>query len=166
MFVLQKDEHYSPVDTSARWWVRPLGSDKLGSQPAGQPAFLPAAWWDTVLPVWFVRQAYGLPFCLASDKNIKLKQCTVAKPSRSAIIACFWNTNPANIFQTALNLILPLTVPQRYHVVLSKYFIQTFQTQSSTTSWFSRCLPQGPGVWYREIFSPEINGCLPERKRL
>lgn len=100
------------------------------------------------------RQAYGLPFCLASIKNIKLKQCTVAKPSHSAITACLWNANPSNIFQIALNLILSLILPQRYHVALSKTFIQTFQTNSSTTSWFSRCSSQGPGVWYGETLQP------------
>lgn len=41
--------NYSPVDTSARWWVRSLDSDKLGSQPEGQPAFLPVARRETRL---------------------------------------------------------------------------------------------------------------------
>lgn len=159
--------NYSPVDTSARWWVRPPDSDKLGSQPAGQPAFLPVARRETRLPVWFVRQAYGLPFCLASIKNIKLKQCTLVKPSHSAIIACHWETTPSDVFQTAVNLILSLVLPQRYHAALSKYLIQTFQTHSCTRllGFLGTCL-EALGYDMVKLFSPEINGRLPERERL
>lgn len=84
------------------------------------------------LPVWFLRQAYSLPFCLASVKNIKLKQCLVVNPSHSAITARLWETTPSDVFQTALNLMLSLLLPQRYHAVLSKPFLQTFQTHSCT----------------------------------
>lgn len=158
---------YPSVDKSARWWVRPPDSDKLGSQPARQPALLPVAWQETRLPVWFVRQAYGLLFCLASIKTIKLKQCTVVKPLHSAIIACLWETPPSDVFQAALNLILSPVLPQRYHTVLSKSFMQTFQTHSCTwiLGFLGTCL-KALGYDMEKLFSPEIYGPLPERERL
>jgi len=159
--------NYPPVDTSARWWVRPPDSDKLGSQPAGQPAFSPAARRETRLPVRFPRQAYGLPFCLASVKNIKLKQCTLVKPSLSAVTACLWETTPSNAFQTALNRILSLALPQRCHAVLGKSFIQTFQTHpcSHLLGFLGTCL-EALGCGTKKPFSPEISGRLPEKERL
>lgn len=70
---------------------------------------MPVAWQETRRLGRLVSEAYGLPFCLASITEIK--QCSVVKPSHSALIACLWKTAPSDVFQTACKTILSSQIP-------------------------------------------------------
>lgn len=122
-------------------------------------SFLFVAWQETRLPYWLVRQAYKVHFCLASFK--KIKQCTVVRPLHSAVVACLWGAIPSSVFQTALEMFLSL-FPHWYHMMLSKFSTQTFQTRLVTCALgvLDTCLEALESI-LQKLISAEINGNLP-----
>lgn len=108
-------------------------------------SFLFVAWQETRLPYWLVRQAYRVHFCLASFK--KIKQCTVVKPLRSAVVACLWGAIPPSVFQTALEMFLslfPHLMPHDAQQILYPEFSNSHVILSHMCSWCSGYLPWGP----------------------